>query len=156
MRDERRRGLASAVARPRPRADRRRRRVRGRRGHRAGAARWPVQTALCNCEPRRSDQKGGCGKNHVEIRKLLPRGRGIRFDLLTPADCALVMSQVNSETRGSLAWMTPAEAPRTACGDAAVALMDAFGIEELGMEELDLTPGYVERARAERGEAPLA
>ena len=92
----------------------------------------------------------------MEIRKLLPKGRGIRFDLLTPADCALVTGQVNSEPRGSLAWMTPAEAPGAAFGDTAVALMDAFGIEELGMEQLDLTPGCVERARAERGEAPLA
>ena len=92
----------------------------------------------------------------MEIRKLLPKGRGIRFDLLTPADCALVMSHVNSEPRGCLAWMTPAEALRAAFGDAAVDLMDAFGIEELDVEQLDLAPGRVERARAERGEAPLA
>ena len=116
----------------------------------------PGQTVLYYCEPRRSDQKGGCEKNHVEIRKLLPKGRGIRFDLLTPADCALVTGQVNSEPRGCLAWMTPAEALRAAFGDAAVDLMDAFGIEELDVEQLNLTLGCVERARAERGEAPLA
>ena len=34
--------------------------------------------------------------------------------------------------------------------------MGAFGIEMLAPGELDLTPGCVERARAERGEAPLA
>lgn len=34
--------------------------------------------------------------------------------------------------------------------------MGAFGIEMLVPGELDLTPGCVERARAERGEAPLA
>ncbi len=39
-------------------------------------------------------------KNHVEIRKLLPKGAGVRFDRLTAADCALLMSQVNSEPRG--------------------------------------------------------
>ena len=33
---------------------------------------------------------------------------------------------------------------------------DSFGIEMLAPYELDLTPGCVERARAERGEAPLA
>ena len=33
---------------------------------------------------------------------------------------------------------------------------DAFGVEMLEPAELDLTPGRVERARAERGEAPLA
>lgn len=36
------------------------------------------------------------------------------------------------------------------------ALLDAFGIEMLAPSGLDLTPGRVERARAERGEAPLA
>ncbi|KGI72463.1 hypothetical protein HMPREF9463_01889, partial [Collinsella sp. 4_8_47FAA] len=38
----------------------------------------------------------------------------------------------------------------------ASALMDAFGIEELAPGELDLTPGCIERARAARGEGPLA
>ena len=36
------------------------------------------------------------------------------------------------------------------------ALMDAFGVELLEPAELDLTAGCVERARADRGEAPLA
>lgn len=116
----------------------------------------PGRTLLYYCDPRQSQQKGACERNHVEIRKLLPKGRGIRFDLLTPADCALVMSQVNSEPRGCLAWMTPAEALVAAFGDTATELMDALGIEELGTEELDLTYACVERARAERGEAPLS
>ena len=40
----------------------------------------PGETRLFYCDPRRADQKGGCEKNHVEIRKLLPKGRGISFD----------------------------------------------------------------------------
>ena len=36
------------------------------------------------------------------------------------------------------------------------ALKDAFGVEMLAPGELDLAAGCVERARAERGEAPLA
>lgn len=48
------------------------------------------------CGPARTDQKGGCEKNHEEIRKLLPKGRGIRLDRLTRTDAALVMSQVSS------------------------------------------------------------
>ena len=43
-----------------------------------------------------------------------------------------------------------------ALGEDASALMDAFGIEELAPGELDLTPGCIERARAARGEEPLA
>lgn len=114
------------------------------------------ETRLFYCDPMRSDQKGACEKNHVEIRKLLPKGRGVSFDRLTRADLAPVMSQVNSEPRGELAFMSPARMLLAAFGDGARALMDAFGIEELGRGELDLTPGCVERARAERGDAPLA
>lgn len=66
------------------------------------------------------------------------------------------MSQVNSEPRGRLAWRTPAEMLLAALGEDARALMDAFGVEVLAPGELDLTPGRVGRARAERGEAPLA
>ena len=43
-----------------------------------------------------------------------------------------------------------------ALGGDARALMDAFGVETLEPAELDLTAGCVERARAERGKAPLA
>lgn len=95
-------------------------------------------------------------KNHVEIRKLLPKGAGARFDRLTAADCALLMSQVNSEPRGALGFLTPARVLRMALGEDASALMDAFGIEELAPGKLDLTPGCIERARAARGEGPLA
>ena len=114
------------------------------------------ETRLFYCEGRRADQKGGCEKNHVEIRKLLPKGRGLRLDRLSRADAALVMSQVDSEPRGKLAWRAPAEMLLAAFGDDARALLDAFGVEMLDPSELDLTPGCVERARAERGEAPLA
>ena len=54
---------------------------------------------LFYCDPGRASRRA-CEKNHVEIRKLLPKGAGVRFDRLTAADCALLMSQVNSEPRG--------------------------------------------------------
>lgn len=116
----------------------------------------PGETRLFYCDPMRSDQKGACERNHVEIRKLLPKRRGISFDRLAPADCALLMSQVNSEPRGSLAFMCPSGMLLAAYGDDARALLDGLGVEVLGPSELDLTPGCIERARAERGDAPLA
>ena len=66
------------------------------------------------------------------------------------------MPQVNSEPRGRLAWRTSAEMLPAALGSGARALMDAFGVKMLPPEELDLAPGCVERARAERDKAPLA
>ena len=116
----------------------------------------PGETRLFYCDPRRSDQKGACERNHVEIRKLLPKGAGIRFDRLSPADLALAMSHVNSEPRGALGFATPARAFRAMLGDDAAALLDAYGVEDVPLAELDLTPGLIERARAERGDAPLA
>lgn len=65
---------------------------------------------LYYCDPRRSDQKGAYEKNHMEIRKMLPKGRGISFDLLTHEDCELVMSHVNPEPRSSLGWKSSSEA----------------------------------------------
>ena len=64
----------------------------------------PGETRLFYCAPGRSDQKGACERNHVEIRKLLPKGRGLRFDRLVPADLSLAMSHVNSEPRGALGF----------------------------------------------------
>ena len=116
----------------------------------------PGETRLFYCDPRRSDQKGACERNHVEIRKLLPKGAGIRFDRLAPADLALAMSHVNSEPRGALGFATPARAFRAMLGDDAAALLEAYGIEDVPIDELDLTPGLIARARAERGDAPLS
>ena len=116
----------------------------------------PGETRLFYCDPRRSDQKGACERNHVEIRKLLPKGAGIRFDRLAPADLALAMSHVNSEPRGALGFSTPARAFRAMLGEDAAALLDAYGVGDVALGGLDLTPGLIERARAERGDAPLA
>ena len=116
----------------------------------------PGETRLFYCDPGRSDQKGACERNHVEIRKLLPKGRGLRFDRLVPADLALAMSHVNSEPRGALGFATPARAFRAMLGDDAAALLEAYGIEDVPIDELDLTPGLIARARAERGDAPLS
>ena len=38
----------------------------------------------------------------------------------------------------------------------AAALLDAYGVGDVPIGELDLTPGLIERARAERGDAPLS
>lgn len=116
----------------------------------------PGETRLFYCDPGRSDQKGACERNHVEIRKLLPKGRGLRFDRLAPADLSLAMSHVNSEPRGALGFATPARAFRAMLGDDAAALLEAYGIEDVPIDELDLTPGLIARARAERGDAPLS
>ena len=65
-------------------------------------------------------------------------------------------SHVNSEPRGALGFATPARAFRAMLGEDAAALLDAYGVWDVPLGDLDLTPGLIERARAERGDAPLA
>ena len=115
----------------------------------------PGEVRMFFCEPRRADQKGGCEKNHVEIRKLLPKGKGIRIDRLTRQDCACIMSQINSEPRGKLGFRTPAEMFEAVFDGDAKAITEGLGIESLAPAELDLTPRCIDCARRQRGEAPL-
>lgn len=107
------------------------------------------------CDVRQSQQKAGCERNHVELRKLLPKRRGISFDDLGPADLAVAMSQLNSEPRPSLAGMSPAQMLLAACERDGRALMEALGCELLAYGELDLGVSALNRARAERGLGPL-
>ena len=112
--------------------------------------------SLFYCDPGQSQQKGGCERNHVDLRKLLPKGRGISFDALERADTAVVMSQLNSEPRPSLGGLSPIRMLLAARGADGAALLDLLGIEEIPYEGLDLTPNAVSRARAERGLGPLS
>lgn len=108
------------------------------------------------CDVRQSQQKGGCERNHVELRKLLPKRRGISFDALEPRDMAVAMSHLNSEPRPSLAGMSPIRMLEAAYGKLALALMDALGIEEVPYEKLEMSVAPLNRDRAARDLAPLA
>ena len=104
---------------------------------------------------RQSQQKAGCERNHVELRKLLPKGRGISFDALDGRDCAELMSQLNSMPRPSLMGLSPFSMLGAAMPEEAGALFDALGVREVPYGELDLTPNALNRARAERGLPPI-
>ena len=55
------------------------------------------------------------------------------------------------------AWETDRGTPvRVKSFRSAAALLDAYGVWDVPLGDLDLTPGLIERARAERGDAPLA
>jgi IS30 family transposase len=103
------------------------------------------------CDVRQSQQKGGCERNHVELRKLLPKGRGISFDDLDGRDMACIMSQLNSEPRGRFAGLSPVRLMRAAMPDDAESLLDALGIEDVAYEDLDLTVGAIDEERRRRG-----
>ena len=58
---------------------------------------------LCNvfyCDPGKSGQKGKIEKNHVELRKIFPKGTF--FSIYSQKDINLALSHVNSEPRSIL------------------------------------------------------
>ena len=55
------------------------------------------RTRMFYCDPVKPGQKGACEKNHVELRKILPKGTD--FDALTQWDVSVACSHVNSYVR---------------------------------------------------------
>lgn len=113
------------------------------------------RTQVYYCDVRASQQKAACEKNHVELRRLLPKGRGISFDDLDAADMAVLMSQMNSSPRPSLGGMPPIAMLLAAHPEAGQALLDALGVEAIAYEALLLSIKAINEARRMRGEEPL-
>ncbi len=107
------------------------------------------------CDVRQSQQKGSCERNHSELRKILPKNRGISFDRLTKKDCSVLMSHLNSEPRKSLGGLCAIDMLVAAQGDTAKKLLEAYGIEKIPYEKLIMLPKAIEITRKERGEKPL-
>ena len=116
----------------------------------------PGGAARCRvfyCDVRQSQQKAGCERNHVELRKLLPKGRGISFDALDGRDCAELMSQLNSMPRPSLMGLSPFSMLGAAMPEEAGALFDALGVREVPYGELDPDPERLEPGAGREGAA---
>lgn len=110
------------------------------------------KTRLFYCEPKGSNQKGSCEKNHVEIRKIIPK-KITHFDELTEDDTRLIMSHVNSYKRASLGWKDPIDHFLFFFGDKAQKVLDAFSIEHV--EHPNLTPNLVNESHARKGLKPV-
>lgn len=65
---------------------------------------------LCHvfyCEPRRSDQKGKCEKNHEHFREMIPKGYSM--NALSKKEMNYVSNMVNNYPRKSLRYHSPLE-----------------------------------------------
>lgn len=60
------------------------------------------------CDPGRSNQKGKIEKNHVELRKIIPKGTTL--EIYNQNDIDLAMSHINSYPRKLLKYKSPYEA----------------------------------------------
>ena len=92
------------------------------------------------CDPMASHQKGSCEKNHVEFRKIVPKGASM--DALTAWDMALVMSHVNSYPRASLGGLAPID---LALQVLPKSLLDALGVTRISPNDVIMTPALLKR-----------
>jgi len=110
---------------------------------------------LFYCDPRRSDQKCSCEKNHSEVRQLLPKGR-TPFDELDAWDIAVVFSHVNSNPRKALFDLSPIQMFKAVFKEEGRQFLDALGIEEIPLDELVLKPKIIDIERQKRGLPPIS
>ena len=106
-------------------------------------------TTATSANPSR---RAAAAQLHVEVRKILPKGRGVSFDRLTARDCAVLMSHLNSEPRPALGGMCAIDMLLAALGDDGRELLDALGIEKVPFDGLNMTLEAIEAACRERGE----
>ena len=114
----------------------------------------PGETRLFYCDPGRSDQKGACERNHVEIGEAAAQGRRNQVRPARPGRPGAGHVARELRARGALGFATPARAFRAMLGEDAAALLDAYGVWDVPLGDLDLTPGAHREGRAPRGAMP--
>ena len=96
--------------------------------------------AVYFADPSRPDQKGAAEKNHVELRKILPKGTS--FDAMTPYELAEICSHVNSTIRKGCGNATPFALAKLVFPQA---LLDDLGLREIPPRDVISTPGILYR-----------
>lgn len=92
----------------------------------------------CNvyyCDPMKSGQKGRFERNHVELRKILPKGTS--FADLSPRELAIVCSHVNSYRRKALGGAAPIAVVSNVLPDD---LLTGLGLELVHPDEVIMKP----------------
>ena len=95
------------------------------------------------CDPLQSGQKGRCEKNHVELRKILPKGT--RFDDLTNREMAVICSHVNSYGRPALGGACPFDlAEKVLPRD----LLEGLALQRVPSDEVIMRPSLLRQIGA--------
>lgn len=90
------------------------------------------------CDPLQSGQKGRCEKNHVELRKILPKGT--RFEGITNLALSAICSHVNSCTRPVLGGAAPIDIAEKILP---VDLLDGLAIQKIDPDEVVMRPSLL-------------
>lgn len=89
-------------------------------------------------DPSRPDQKGGCEKNHVELRKLIPQGTSL--DKLDAATLTEICCHVNSTVRKGCGDVSPMELAQLVFPKE---MMDNLGLDLIPPREVISAPGIL-------------
>ena len=91
-------------------------------------------------DPQRSDQKGACEKNHVELRKLLPKSTSLQnMDAITLAE---ICSHVNSTIRKGCGNASPIQMAMLCLPQS---LFDNLGLTQIPPEDVVSASGILYR-----------
>jgi IS30 family transposase len=97
-------------------------------------------------DPSRPDQKGACEKNHVELRKVIPKGTSL--DDMDAATLADVCSHVNSSVRRGCGNASPFMLARLVFPQY---LFDSLGLRPIPPDEVIGAPGILYRPEGRPG-----
>lgn len=92
------------------------------------------------CDPRQSQQKGSCERNHALLRRIIPKKTSL--DGLTAFDVATACSHLNSYPRKSLGGKSPLAAASRLVPKA---LLDELGVVHLRPDEVVMDPSALSR-----------
>lgn len=96
------------------------------------------RTRVYFTDPNRPDQKGSCEKNHVELRKVIPKGTSLKnMDTTILAD---ICSHVNSTIRKGCGDVTPMQLAMMCLPKK---LLDNLGLTLISPNEVIAAPGFL-------------
>lgn len=95
------------------------------------------RTRMFYCDPVKPGQKGACEKNHVELRKILPKGTD--FDALTQWDVSVACSHVNSYVRAGQGAAPIALASLVLPAN----LLEGLGVTAVPPDDVVMRPGLL-------------
>lgn len=92
------------------------------------------------CDPKHSEQKGTCEKNHEEIRKIIPKG--VSMDNYSQDDINFMMSHINSYLRKKLNDISPYDAFSLVYGND---ILPKLGITRVSPDDVILKPSLLNK-----------
>ena len=98
-------------------------------------------------DPQRPDQKGGCEKAHVELRKIIGKGTSIDGLGLDAWLVAGICSHANSSLRLAIGDTSPMALAKAALP---ASLLEGLGLDVVPPDEVETRPELVERLKQER------